>query len=126
MGAWGEDPMANDTALDWMGAQVEAPLAAAIQDTFQGYLEGRRKPAEAEAAAALLVDYTTCPGVMKYRHIDLGPEAAERGLGRLGSEVIRRMMADESWINSWLDPGTKLRVLEELLAELQELEVARK
>ena len=36
MGAWGEDPMANDTALDWMGAHVEGPLAASIRGPGMG------------------------------------------------------------------------------------------
>lgn len=72
MGAWGEDPMQNDTALDGLRARVEEPLATTIGETLIGYLQGAAQPAEAEAAAALLVDCSGPAGGAKYRGIDIG------------------------------------------------------
>ncbi|QDV37793.1 DUF4259 domain-containing protein [Tautonia plasticadhaerens] len=122
MGVWGEGPMDNDSALDWMANSVESPFAAAIEEALRGYLEGRRAPAEAEAAAALLVDYTLCPGAMRYRHIDLSHEAKERGLWKIGIDAVERMMADIPWLDSWIDPDAKRLVLEDLKAELLQLD----
>ena len=57
MGAWGYEPMDDDTALDWLANEVDAPLLAAIKRTLQGYLELTEaddvKTIEAIAAAAL-------------------------------------------------------------------------
>jgi hypothetical protein len=119
MGAWGEDPMQNDTALDWLRARVEEPLAATIGDTLTEYLNGTAQPAEAEAAVALLIDYSGPPSGAKYRGIDIGPEAEERGLWELAEKVVARMLADSSWIDSWLDPATKTDSLRALLDEVK-------
>jgi hypothetical protein len=119
MGAWGEDPMQNDTALDWLRARVEEPLAATIGDTLAGYLNGTAQPAEAEAAVALLIDYSGPRSGARYRGIDIGPEAEERGLWELAEQVVVRMLADYSWIDSWLDPQTKLESLKALLEDVR-------
>jgi hypothetical protein len=119
MGAWGEDPMQNDTALDWLRARVEEPLAATIDDTLAGYLKGTVRPAEAEAAVAVLVDYSGAPSGAKYRGIDIGPEAEERGLWDLAEEVVGRLLADSAWIDSWLDPATKIEALRSLLDDVK-------
>lgn len=119
MGAWGEDPMQNDTALDWLRARVEEPLATTIGDTLTGYLNGTAHPAEAEAAVALLIDYSGPACGAKYRAIDLGLTADERGLWELAEKVVARMLADSSWIDSWLDPATKAESLKALLDEVK-------
>ncbi len=119
MGAWGEDPMQNDTALDWLRARVEEPLAATIDDTLTGYLEGTAQPAEAEAAVALLIDCSGLPSRAKYRGIDIGPEADARGLWELAEKVVGRMLVDSSWIDGWLDPATKVESLKALLDEVK-------
>jgi hypothetical protein len=119
MGAWGEDPMQTDTALDWLRSRVKEPLAAAIGDTLSGYLNGIAQPAEAEAAVALLIDYSGPSTGARYRGIDIGPEAEERGLCELAETVIGRLLTDSSWIDSWLDPGTKVESLKALLDELK-------
>lgn len=115
--------MDNDAALDWVECHVERPLAAAIREAFDNSLQGPGTPAEVEAAAALLVEYTTPPvGEAKYRRIDLRREAAETGLWNLGMDSVRKLMGDAAWLDTWLSPPTKLHVLEELLNHLQELE----
>src|SRR3954470_3746669 len=111
MGAWGEGPMSNDTALDWMASRIEAPLAAMIQDTLQGYLDGTMHPSEAEAAVALLIDLTSGVTGTKYRGIDLGHESAERGLWDLAIQAVERAKTDTAWITSWIDPRAKLGIL---------------
>lgn len=120
MGAWGEDPMQNDTALDWLRARVEEPLAATIADTLAGYLYGTAMPAEAEAAVALLIDYSGSSSGARYRGIDVGPEAEERGLWELAEKVVNQLLADSSWIDTWLDPATKLESLKALLDEVKD------
>jgi hypothetical protein len=122
MGAWGEDPMANDTALDWLSSQIETPVAVSIHTAFRSYLDGAGNPAEAEAAAALLIEYTAPSQATKYRGIDLTQAAVELDLWRIGREVIERLLADEAWIDTWLDPGTKREVLRGLLTEMEQPE----
>jgi hypothetical protein len=119
MGAWGEDAMQNDTALDWLRAHVEEPLAATIAETMNGYLQGRTPPAEAEAAVALLIDHSGTPGAGRYRAIDLGPAAEERGLWDLAEKVVNRLLADSSWIDTWLEPAIKVDALKALLDDVQ-------
>jgi hypothetical protein len=119
MGAWGEDPMQNDTALDWLKSRVEEPLAATIGDTLAGYLKGASQPAEAEAAVALLIDYSAPPSGAKYRGIDIGSEAEEQGLWDLAEKVVGQLLADSSWIDSWLDPATKIESLKGLLDDVK-------
>src|SRR5690242_16862429 len=119
MGAWGEDPMQNDTALDWLRARVEEPLAATIGDTQAAYLDGTAQPAEAEAAVALLVDYSGASTSARYHSIDIGPEAEERGLWDLAEKVVNRLLAESAWIDSWLDPATKVEALKALRDDVQ-------
>jgi hypothetical protein len=113
--------MANDTALDWVAARAEAPLAAAIEVALRGYLEGKTRPAEAEAAVALLVIHSGPHEGTKYRAIDLRHEAAERGLWDLAVKVIGELKNDAAWISSWLEPQTKLSVLDELSEDVGRL-----
>jgi hypothetical protein len=119
MGAWGEDPMQNDTALDWLRARVEEPLAATIGDTLTGYLNGAAQAAEAEAAVALLIDYSGPSSGARYRGIDIGPEAEERGLWDLAETAVARLLADSAWIDTWLDPATKGESLRIILDDVK-------
>ena len=119
MGAWSEDPMQNDTALDWLRATVEEPLATTISVTLTGYLKGVAQPEEAEVAVALLIDCSGTPSGAKYRGINIGPEAEEWGLWELAEEVVGRLLADTPWIGTWLDPATKVETLKSLLDEVK-------
>ncbi|QDV37424.1 DUF4259 domain-containing protein [Tautonia plasticadhaerens] len=120
MGAWGEGPTDNDTALDWLDRRVETPLALTIKDTLQGYLDGRMEPAQAEAAIALLVDYSSGPGGQKYLQINLAPAAEAEGLWGLAADVLRALMADEGWMGRWISRQAKVDVLQDLLGEVEE------
>lgn len=120
MGAWGENPMQNDAALDWMRERVEAPLGRMIGETLSRYLENKALPEEAEAAIALLLDYTGPSSGVRYRGIDLGPEAETQNLWHAAEDVVDRLMADSTWIATWLDPATKMGSLKVLLDEVRD------
>jgi hypothetical protein len=111
--------MQNDTALDWLRERVEEPLAETIGATLTGYLNGTTQPAEAEAAVALLIDYSGPSSGTKYCGIDIGPGAEERELWDLAEEVVGRLLADSTWLDRWLDPATKVESLKALLEDVK-------
>src|SRR5262245_45945260 len=121
MGAWGCGPMENDLGLEWLANEVEAPLLATIKRAFHAYLHQEEKDdaklAEAEAAAALLVDLTGDHTKMKYTPFSSGffsYQAQEEQLWSLASQVITKMLTEEEWLNDWNEPQAKRQALEQL------------
>lgn len=39
MGAWGYGPWGNDSALDWIGGEIESPIAGVIEKTLKKFLK---------------------------------------------------------------------------------------
>ena len=134
MGAWGYEPMDDDTALDWLANEVEAPLLAAISKTLQAYMDQTEKDdvktTEAIAAAALLVDLIGDHTKMKYTQFHngyLGHEAKEADLCLLAARVIEKIMEQErDWLSNWNDPEKKVQVLKLLVSDLQQIKAANK
>jgi hypothetical protein len=118
MGAWGELPLENDAALDWMATSIVPHLVAAIETALNAYLNDSGDEPEAEAAAALLVDCTSAKTTMKYNSLNLRLEAKKRHLWRKAVHVVDKIMASEDWIGSWKSSQIKLNALKELKAEL--------
>ncbi len=130
MGAWGEKPMENDEALEWLANQVESPLLACVERTFQRFLADPADEVsliEAEAAAALLVDLTGDQTRMKYTDFRggfLGYEARQRGLWTLAARAVEKILEDKEWLSGWNDPERKEAILKDLLADLKAAEAA--
>jgi len=43
MGAWGEGPFASDGALDWLGSQIQDPIAGVIKKALEHFLARKKK-----------------------------------------------------------------------------------
>jgi hypothetical protein len=118
--------MENDTALDWLASEVEAPLLATIRRTLHAFLEQTQrddvKMMEAEAAAALLVDLTGGHAKMKYTQINSSYLAKQDGLWSLAATVITRIIEDTDWLGGWNEPQEKLQVLRQLLSDLHRIQ----
>lgn len=44
MGAWGVGPFASDGALDWLGSEIQDPIAGVIKKTLEHFLDRKKKP----------------------------------------------------------------------------------
>lgn len=130
MGAWGYEPMDDDSAFEWLANEIEAPLLGTIKRTLQAYLDQTdkdfKKSIEAQAAAALLVDLTSGYAKMGYIDLDCGWLAKdedwatrEGDLWALATTVINKIMQDEHFINVHSEPQKKKSMLKRLLADLQ-------
>jgi hypothetical protein len=141
MGAWGYRHFDSDDALDWIGANVEHPLALVIKGELQAFLkqkkvrQKRNKPshpggrllppkgypgghAEAVAAAALL-DALSQYDTGKEAWICLAPIAEEAGLYSLAVRVVRECLSDEFWLSEWELEAEKRRQLGNLVVSLK-------
>jgi hypothetical protein len=120
MGASGVKPMQNDTANDWVAANVAQPLCAAIEKALRGFLAGSDPPVteeEAEVAAALLVDCTSSKTITTYKTINLRKQAALLELWDLAIAAVDRILGSD-WPGKWRDPEAKRAVLAELRQDL--------
>jgi hypothetical protein len=120
VGAWGVQPTENDSALDWLGEQVEDRLTELIDKTLRAYLDGWDdiEEYEAEAAMALLLDGTLDLPQLKYRTLNLRYTANVRGLWDLATRAVDRML-EEDWANGWNDPDAKIAALRALRADVE-------
>lgn len=137
-GAWGFGPFENDSALDWVHAEIEAPIATAIQRRLETPPEDRHEYDDVIAAAALLEALTfrepspqvqaQPPGRAKrwlpggYPQkiaFNLNYEAEERHLWSLALGALEPIVNDVAWIATWTEPARKLQDLDELLKSLQ-------
>jgi Domain of unknown function (DUF4259) len=128
VGAWGYGPMENDLAPGWLAEEVEEPLIAAITRALRAFLDSAAwddvKAAEAEAAAALLVDLTGGHAALRYAPFGSGYlayRAEELRLRSPGAEAVEKMLSEEAqaWLGGLSEPAAKRLVLGQLLADLQ-------
>ena len=127
MGAWGVQPMQNDSAYNWIGSRVRPRLAEVVEATLRAYLDGADEnieEEEAETAVAMLVDCTN-DSQMKYKTVDIRFEAKSEGLWDLAIQVVDKMI-EEDWASSWKDPDKKRQVLNELKSELVKIKEENK
>lgn len=102
MGAWGEKPYENDTALDWLGDATKPVVKKALK---------RGTNDQARAAAQFMIDMSSKYGI----YID--PKLAELAIARL-----EKILAHETWVSLWQDPNAIKRSLKSQIKKLQELE----
>ena len=125
MGAWGYQPMENDCAMDWLAGQVEQPLAVSIKNTILSYLSDTEsddvKKHEAEAAIALLIDFSAAHSEHKYCAIDIIPLATQDGLWELAIRALSQLRKDEGWIGNWNDRKQKQQILENMVSNIHQL-----
>ncbi|HEY7152990.1 MAG TPA: DUF4259 domain-containing protein [Gemmataceae bacterium] len=123
MGAWGYGPMENDCALDWIAEFAEKPILTAIECALRDFSSAADpddiQKSEAEAAAALLLDLTTTPSLMRYSKVDFIFNAKKKDLFNLAIAAITRLIDDKDWLAEWNDPEKKFQMLNELLSELK-------
>jgi hypothetical protein len=125
MGAWGHKPMENDYALDWVASNCEQPLVNAIKNALQSFLSESSyddvKKHEAEAAVALLIDYSGTETQRKFSNINITHYANEGRLWDQAANVVKRLKEDQEWIGDWNSPEEKIMVLNGLLSDLDSL-----
>jgi hypothetical protein len=121
MGAWGHGSTENDEALEWIANHIEEPIITSIKECLEGFLADPSddiKKHEAEAAVALLIDFTANLGSLKRCPINITQLAESAGLWDLGIQGIQLLRADHAWLQEWTTPTEKLAVLNALLSEL--------
>ena len=121
MGTWGYRPFENDMAMDWLADQVEQAMANAIDAALRAYLDNPKDEvvAEAEAAAALLVDCAINAKCGKYASFNIAYRAKPHQLWDLAIRAVDKMIAD-AWYRDFTSPAEKFATLNELRAELQQ------
>jgi hypothetical protein len=139
MGAWGYRHFDSDDALDWIGANVEHPLALVIKGELQAFLKQKkvlRKRAKSAGkyeirakgyrgghqqaiAAAALLDALAQYDAGKEAWICLAPIAEEIGLYSLAVRVVRECLSDEFWLSEWELETEKRRQLGNLVVSLK-------
>jgi hypothetical protein len=128
MGAWSEQPTANDEALEWIANAVERPVIDAIRAALVRFLENKSDDvtkAEAEAAVALLLDLATNWATKRYVQFNFGDIASDQGLWDKAREVIIGLRSEKKWLEKWNSPEKKAGVLDQLLAEIDDARVRR-
>ena len=111
IGAWGEKPFENDSALDWMGS-VDVFLTQKIHDGLvdEDYFHKR-------AAAELLIDSINRDLVADYNNL--------KNL-RLAIAELNIVKDDANWISSWSRPTYFYYDIERqigvLISQLEDLE----
>jgi hypothetical protein len=121
MGAWGEEPAENDEAQEWFANSIEQPIIEAVEYALEQFVRDTAddvKKAQAEAAAALLIDLTTNSSGLKYIRFDIGRLASEQGLWDRAIEAIKTLLSEQSWLGQWSRPQKKADVLNELILDL--------
>ena len=120
MGAWNEEPMGNDGALDWIANAIEYPVINAIVAALDSFLKDGsddRVKEEAEAAVALLLDLTSRTEV-KYVRLSFRSMANDKGLWEKATGVISALESNEKWLSQWSHPEKKKAVLKRLIDEI--------
>lgn len=128
MGDWSYEPTGNDYAEDWIENSVACPLTDAIKSTLVRYLEDPSDDVnklEAEAAAALLVDFTANAGGFKYLDyrtdiLNTVPELLDKAIA-----AIKGLLSEDNWLAGYSNPQTKTAVLHRLLSELESQRASR-
>ena len=132
MGAWGEEPFANDTALDWI-AGPQASLMKHIDEALDDFLEslddGKKwtdGEYEAIAAAQLLLDCTHVGDNWTANQLDLTIAISckddYKGLYKKAINVLEQITVGE-WIDEWGSDGPK-RIYSEMIVELRKRDTA--
>lgn len=75
---------------------------------------------EAEAAIAILVDYTSRETPNNIYDFDISDLAQQYGLWNLASRVIINLVGDSAWHESWNDPELKKKSLINLYNKINE------
>jgi hypothetical protein len=122
MGAWGYEPTDSDSALDWLANAVEGPIAQAIKtalDRFQEDPTDDDKMCEAEAAVAVLLEFTSESPNSKYIRLHLGYIARREGLWSKAIAALKTLQANKMWLSEWNEPDKKWEALSRLLVDLE-------
>ncbi len=108
MGAWGEGPLDNDTALDWI-SDLKARKAL-IGDITKGL--NKRDPDKNRAAAELIV--------LGYKAKILDNEDAASLIPR-AIKQLNRILMDKVWVGVWKSPTKIKRSLQRQIRRLERL-----
>jgi uncharacterized protein DUF4259 len=146
--AWGYRAFDNDSALDWLGAFIEQPIALVIEGTLKDFLRhkrvplkfgrpkrtgkkigvvatgkvekriGRRGGHDDVVAAAALLDALTPYDPQRDVKICLRSEAEHERLYSLAIEALREASKDP-WIEEWELANEKRNQLANLIVSLK-------
>lgn len=112
MGTWGTGPFDNDAAADFAGDLDDASPGereALVRGVLTRTVKAMGYPGEApEAVAAAALIAAQCPGGEPVDTV-YGPEqpllAFPQNLRDLAAQALDRVMADEWWSETWIDPA---------------------
>jgi hypothetical protein len=122
MGAWDEQPVGNDEAQEWLADSVVRPMMDAINAALSRFLADESddvNKAQAEAAAALLIDLADLKDRPKYVLLDGANLASQLGAWNKAIAAIRLLISQKKWLSEWSRPEDKAKVLEQLLNDLE-------
>lgn len=108
MGAWGPEPWANDTALDWI-ANTMRPVIDEIERGLDNYLEDGRNQFECVASIQLLLALTpyatdSPQNPLEQAPIGLHYEAEQRALYTKSNAAVQKLLKDTGWLRGWKTP----------------------
>lgn len=108
MGAWGEGPFENDSALDWFDSKMKGEIENTIQEAYDKPNRGR----EGEAMCAIRCAVMLCAD---------GRLRAFRDVLTLAKSFLEELKVNEAYLSSWREPDVALRQIRKELARVNML-----
>jgi len=124
MGAWGDQPFQDDTALDWLGG-VQSEIARKVRQALRtGTGLNHYEYVEVIAAAEVLDAATGYEGTRRLRQetrgvIGLHYEAEEQRLYSRAVRALKKIERDAAWFGTWQEPAKKRAVVRALRESLE-------